>query len=42
MLLTMVTADRSEIAEDCSTGATYVEIGNIALLGFCWHMHAEI
>jgi hypothetical protein len=31
MIETMVIADRPEIAEDCSTGATYVEMGSMAL-----------
>ena len=34
MLFTVVIADRSEIAEDCSTGATYVEMDSMALIGF--------
>jgi len=34
MLFIVVIADRSEIAEDCSTGATYVEMDSMALIGF--------
>jgi hypothetical protein len=30
----MLFADGSEIAEDCSTGAAYVEMGGMALFGF--------
>ena len=34
MFSVMVLADRSEIAEDCSSGATYIEMDSRALLGF--------